>query len=372
MNRDRLAVAYGKDPEQLAVQLLHSLDIASELPGTPRVMLKPNLVMAREASTGITTHPELAEGVIRYLLEAGVQSITIAESSWTGGDTRRAFRLCGYEALEEKYGRFGVRVLDLKGDRVLPVNVHGQCYKVFRSVTMCDYLINLPVLKGHGATKLTCALKNMKGCIPDSEKRRYHAEGLHRPIAILNTIIRQDLVIVDGQCGDPISETGGKPLTMDRVIVGKDPVLVDSYVAELMGYRPAMIKHIELAARMGVGVMDTASARIQEFGEPRFHKIPQQDRSRLRKLQAHIAELQACSACYGSTLYALQRLQEKGRLNDLQEKICVGQGYRGRRMDGLGIGACTKGLSNSLGGCPPTAREILEFVESSLRDRSRA
>ena len=42
-----------------------------------------------------------------------------------------------------------------------------------------DFLINVPVLKGHCQTKITCALKNMKGLIPNTEKRHFHAMGLH-------------------------------------------------------------------------------------------------------------------------------------------------------------------------------------------------
>jgi len=372
MKSEELYVAYGTDARQLATDLLQAANVASELTSQMHVLLKPNLVMARKASSGITTHPELAEGVIRFLLDTGVQKITIAESSWTGGDTRRAFQICGYARLEQQYGRFGLQLLDLKKDSVQVVEVNGDRFKVFRSILEADYLVNLPVLKGHGATKLTCALKNLKGCIPDSEKRRYHAEGLHRPIALLNTLVRQDLVVVDGLCGDPTSETGGNPLEMDRVILGRDPVLVDSYVAELMGYRPEMIEHIDLAAQFGVGDMDTASARIRTFGKPRFQKIPHQDNSRLKRLKACISEHQACSACYGSTLYALQRLEESKELGDLEGRICLGQGYRGKRVNGLGIGSCTRGFSKFLDGCPPTARRIYEFLRTSVEDRSGA
>jgi len=372
MKGEQLYVAYGTDARQLTMNLLRAADVLSELDTRMHVVLKPNLVMAREASSGITTHPQLAEGVIRYLVDAGVRKITIAESSWTGGDTGQAFQVCGYTRLQQKYDKFGLRLLDLKTDAVQDVTVQGERFKVFRSVLEADYLVNLPVLKGHGATKLTCALKNLKGCIPDSEKRRYHAEGLHRPIAALNTIIRQDLVVVDGLCGDPTSETGGNPLRMDRVILGRDPVLVDSYVAELMGYSPEMIKHIELAAGHGVGTKDTSAARIREFGKPRFQQIPRRDDSRLQRLKAYIAENQACSACYGSTLYALQRLEESGSLGDLEHRICLGQGYRGRGGDGLGIGSCTRGFSRFLDGCPPTAREIYEFLASAMKDRCGA
>jgi uncharacterized protein (DUF362 family) len=372
MKAHELYVGYGTDACQLAEKLLRAGDVVSELNPTMHVVLKPNLVMARPAATGITTHPELAEGIVRFLLDAGVRKITIAESSWTGGDTRRAFEVCGYTRLADRYGKFGLRLLDLKADAVQVVTVRGERFKVFRSILEADYLVNLPVLKGHGATKLTCALKNLKGCIPDSEKRRYHAEGLHRPIAALNTIIRQDLVVVDGLCGDPTSETGGNPLQMDRVILGKDPVLVDSYVARLMGYHPQAIKHVDMAARYGVGRLETTAVRIRQFGKPRFEKIPDRDNRRLRRLQARISERQACSACYGSTIYALQRLDETTGLRDLKDKICLGQGYRGTRANGLGIGACTRGFSKYLDGCPPTAREIYEFLSSTMEDRSGA
>jgi uncharacterized protein (DUF362 family) len=366
VNPRQLAVAYGKKPYDLVLTLLQEMDIAAELNPGDHVLLKPNLVMAREASSGITTHPQLVDGVIRYLLEAGVKRITLAESSWTGGDTRRAFRVCGYEALEKKFAGNGVRLLDLKSDPMRTFEVRGGRFKVCRSALEADYLVNLPVLKGHGATRMTCALKNMKGCIPDSEKRRYHAEGLHEPIALLNTLIRQNLVIVDGICGDPTSETGGNPLAMDRVILGKDPVLVDSYVAELMGYRPEMIRHIALAAEYGVGVMDTLSAQIREIGQPDFVKIPPQGRGELDRLKAYILDRQACSACYGSTLYALQRLRETNQLSRLRDKVCVGQGYRNLRMRGLGIGVCTRGFQRFVTGCPPKARDIFDFLESSL------
>jgi hypothetical protein len=149
---------------------------------------------------------------------------------------------------------------------------------------------------------------------------------------------------------------------MDRVILGKDPVLVDGYVARLMGYHPEMIQHIDLAARYGAGIGDTTSARIREFGKPRANKIARQEDARLKRLKAYISDLQACSACFGSTLYALQRLEESKQLGMLKQKICLGQGYRNRRADGLGIGACTRGFSRYLDGCPPTARGIYEFL----------
>ena len=123
---------------------------------------------------------------------------------------------------------------------------------------------------------------------------------------------------------------------------------------------------IALAAQYGVGVMDTLSAQIREIGQPDFVKIPPQGRSELDRLKEYILDRQACSACYGSTLYALQRLSETNQLSRLRKKICVGQGYRGLRMSDLGIGVCTRGFQSFVNGCPPKARDIFEFLQSSL------
>jgi hypothetical protein len=48
------------------------------------------------------------------------------------------------------------------------------------------------------------------------------------------------------------------------------------------------------------------------------------------------------------------------------KKLYIGQGYKGREGDGIGIGSCTRGFSTSLPGCPPKARDIVEFLEKLL------
>ena len=87
-----------------------------------------------------------------------------------------------------------------------------------------NFLIDLPVLKGHCQTRMTCALKNLKGCLPDAEKRKFHAEGLMKPIAALAAALRPKLVIVDSICGDLDFEEGGNPIRTNRMYLGADLV----------------------------------------------------------------------------------------------------------------------------------------------------
>jgi len=361
---DKVYVIYGQDPEEMAISLLSSLNIAADITllskKRPLIAIKPNLVVAQISEWGATTSPKLVRGVIRYLLQNGFDNIAIMESSWLGDCTKKAFKECGYENISSE---FNVPLIDLKDDESVSVRIDDLDIRVCKSVLDADYLINMPVLKAHCQTKMTCALKNLKGCIPDSEKRRFHRLGLHKPIAALNKALPVNLVIVDGLNGDLCHEEGGNPVRMDRVMAGKDPVLIDSYAAELLGYNTDEIPYIGIAAQLKVGNKDilpdtvvelnknTAPAKISPSGET-------------DSLMRYIAQKEACSACFGSLVHALKRQKEKraGRL----PQVSVGQGFRG--LGGkIGVGDCTSGFDSYVPGCPPTSKDIVQMLEAKYR-----
>ncbi|MCC8167461.1 MAG: DUF362 domain-containing protein, partial [Planctomycetes bacterium] len=170
---DKVFFIHGTDPMAMAKRLMAEADIAGLIPPGADIILKPNLVVAKPAAGGATTHTEVVAGVIEFLLDAGISAtnITVAEGSWVGDDTGRAFAVTGMDAFP---GRYGVALFDLKKDKSVPVDTPVGMIKVCRKVAEAGYIINLPVMKGHCQTRMTCAIKNMKGCIPDAEKRRFH------------------------------------------------------------------------------------------------------------------------------------------------------------------------------------------------------
>ena len=84
------------------------------------------------------------------------------------------------------------------------------------------------------------------------------------------------------------------------------------------------------------------------------------------KLAEKAEEVDSCSACYGYLLPALEMLEREGLLDSLTEKICIGQGYRGKEGK-LGVGNCTRKFQHSLGGCPPTENQMYEFLKEYIR-----
>jgi len=360
MDKQDLFVIYGRDARRMTLDLLEQIRPEVGLAKTARIGIKPNLVVAKPAETGATTHPELVAGILAYFQGKGFDNLVILEGSWVGDQTSRAFRTCGYEDLAR---RFRVPLIDLQRDTDRMCSGGGMQIAVCEQVLQLDYLVNVPVLKGHCQTGMTCALKNLKGCIPNREKRRFHSLGLHRPIAALNAIVRQDLILVDGLCGDLNFEEGGHPVAMNRIIAARDPVLADSFVASLMGFSNDEIEYIGFAEAMGVGSADLSRARITALNDDLgTSKLPM-IRS-LGTLTRLIADLDACSACYGSLVHALERLREHGTLGTIRQPLRIGQRYKGQSCDGIGIGSCTAGCARHLPGCPPDARSIVRFLEN--------
>ncbi len=365
MDTNEILVVYGNDISAMAIALAREAKLA-ELIGDrkKRIGIKPNLVTPRPASGGATTHPEIAAALISYLKENGFNNLAILESAWAGASTAEAFRVCKYSELARTTG---VELIDTKTDKDRACDCKGMEIKICESALAIDFMINLPVMKGHCQTLVTCALKNNKGIIPDSEKRRFHALGLHKPIAHLNTVARNDFIIVDGICGDLDFEEGGNPLYAGRMFAARDPVLCDAWASAQMGYIVQDIPYIGMAEKLGIGSADISKAKVRELNSARQAAAPRPS-GKVSRLAEYIAEDNACSACYASLVFALSRIGPNAArewTSWLKEKFCVGQGYKGKQGT-LGIGQCTSSFKLYCPGCPPSGADVLGFLYAAF------
>ena len=363
MKKNEIYIKSGTEYKDVTKELLEQCGLAEQIPAKDlQIGIKPNLVSPTEASWGATTHPEIVAGIIEYLQEKGFAKIAILEGSWVGDRTTEAYEICGYRELSEKYQ---VPFWDMQKDTGVDRDCGGMALKICSSVEKIDFLINVPVLKGHCQTKITCALKNMKGLIPNTEKRRFHALGLHKPIAHLNMGIRQDFIVVDNICGDLDFEDGGNPVVMNRIWAGMDPVLIDAYVCQVMHYQTSDVPYVKLAEELGAGSADLSQAEIIFCEETAKKTLPKS--RKVVELQDAVEEVESCSACYGYLIPALEMLKNDGLFEKLDTKICIGQGYRGKTGK-LGVGACTCRFEHNLNGCPPTENQIYEFLKKYIEN----
>jgi len=366
-----ITVIYGSDPVTMTELILSAVQLGNSIPKGSSIGLKPNLVVPRPATEGGTTTPEIIEGIIRHLHSHGHHDIRIMESSWTASPTKKAFKVCGYQRISETYD---VPLINLEDDEEVIYEHDGESYSVCASAIYTDILINVPVLKGHCQTHMTGALKNLKGCIPDSEKRRYHRAGLHKPIADLQKIIRPDWIVMDALRGDLGFENGGNPSTMHRMMVCRDPVLLDSYCCTLLDIPVSDVPYITRSAEAGVGELfdeKTADTVLLELNSPEdTYRVP----SGTRPIPSMTDQRDACSSCYGALVKTLLDLDDRtfGRLLEQFEKnrsplFAVGQAFsRNQHPEAdqvLGIGSCTSSFPCHARGCPPTPEQVKNALE---------
>lgn len=346
----KLYVAKGKDVRKMTRQLLERIRLEQYIGKDHSIGLKPNLVISKTYKSGATTNPVICEEVIEYLLSHGRRNVFVLESSWIGDSTKRAFKVCGYEALAKKYG---IELVDVKKDDMVVKEYGGLKVEVSKRALETDYIINLPLIKGHCQTKMTCALKNLKGLISDKEKRRFHTLGLDKPIAYLNKMIRADFIIADGTWIDPTFEEGGNPTALDVMIAGSDPMLLDTYAAELLGFRMRDIGYLKIADSLGIGSSDLGSADIVYVGEEKETKTVKRD-AELDRVDKLINQKEACSACYANLVSAMIKTSSK-------QEVCVGQGFIGK-PGVFGSGDCTSCFDEYIQGCPPSVEDIAQVL----------
>ena len=355
-----ILIAYSGDAAEATRTLIDSYGLSGRIGDKDTaIVLKPNFVTPSDAESGATTHIGIIETLVQYLQGNGFTDITVAEGSWVGALTAEAFSSLGLDRLARNYG---IRLIDLKRDRFRRVSYGGFDMEVSETILSAGYLINLPVLKGHCQTRMTCCMKNLKGCLSDRSKREFHNRGLSKPIAALNAIVKPDLNIVDSICGDLDFEEGGNPVRTDRMFLGEDAVLMDAFSAGLMGFAPEEIGYLAAAAAYGIGSLDLSQVHLKELSKPCASSA--RPTGMAARLARYTAPDMACSACYASLIHALKRMEDNGTIGRLGgRKVACGQGYRGKSPE-IGCGACCRGAGISVKGCPPTASDILAMLES--------
>lgn len=369
-----VAIVYGDRAERMVRQLMEETGAVDHLGPTHTVMIKPNLVVSRQNWIGANTDPRVIEALVKCLKNRGVHRITVGDGSGMGYSATKAFDYCGYRDLASHYG---FRLVDLEKDEFIkkPVRIEGPFnnLEIARTVLESDFLINVPVMKAHHETLITCSLKNLKGTMPRSMKTAFHGVNLHKAIAQLNSILVPHFIMVDGLQGNLYSESGHDPIVMDRIIMGTNPVEVDSVVADTLGYTPRTIRHIRYSADAGLGTCDLKEVRIRSLNRPSGKKRFNPPIHYSKRFPCQISAEGVCCTCMGNLIFALERLKEKGLLSE-RLTFLIGQNSKiplGKKTFTIAVGQCASkqdGADLHIDECPPTAGSIYQRVASLTVD----
>ncbi len=172
-----------------------------------KVLIKPNLLSARNPEEAVTTHPEVIRAVIKQVKKL-TDDITIADSPGFVGDIRgwdRVIEKTGVRLLAEEES---VKIESLKTPKEVEIKewIVARKFIVSEEIFRYDKVINIAKLKTHSLTVYTGAVKNMFGIIPGKIKSGMHTK-FQDPITFskmlldLYTLKKAELNIIDGIYG---------------------------------------------------------------------------------------------------------------------------------------------------------------------------
>jgi uncharacterized protein (DUF362 family)/Pyruvate/2-oxoacid:ferredoxin oxidoreductase delta subunit len=252
-----------------------------------RVLLKPNLLSAKDPKRAITTHPNLVEAVADEVRRCGATPV-VGDSP--GGAIRGIKREWANTGMEEMARRAGVELVNFEASGARAVKFGSYTFYVAKPVLEADVIINLPKLKTHSLTLLTCAVKNMFGVMPGFRKGEQHKlypkpEEFARMLVHLYKLVTPSLSIVDAALAmEGNGPSSGTPKWLGLLMAGEDAIAVDAAAARLIGFPEGFVDTTRIAAEMGLGegrveelhlAGDAADARAEGFLLPsnRVHKL---------------------------------------------------------------------------------------------------
>lgn len=353
--------------------------LGTDLSGVRTAFLKPNLVIAAVPASGVVTHPTVVEAVVNVLRERGVRDISLGDGPGIGLDVERVFCRTGYTDL---CSRLGVTLVNLNDtERRKHAWKYGEL-GIPIVVEETDLYVNLPKMKTHGYTTVTLSMKNHKGLLSEADKKRDHQLGLHDPLAQHAGIRPPDLIILDGIVGlEGEGPLNGKRVRAGVLAAGTNMLEVDCAAARLMGFDPADIRHLSIAAERGLGSTDPA---IIGSAPGRKFRPANEEFGRVVNIYSW-RDPTACSMCIDSFSGAvriavknprywftlLPKLAFWGVLGGLH--VVQGREARIPLKSGrvLCLGQCTKELAEREGlvhlkGCPPSPEDVAETLRREL------
>jgi uncharacterized protein (DUF362 family)/Pyruvate/2-oxoacid:ferredoxin oxidoreductase delta subunit len=231
-----------------------------------RVLLKPNLLSAREPVKRITTDPAVVSAIARLVLDAGGRPF-IGDSPGIDSFGRVAVKT----GMGKVASELGIELLELTDSTRAPEVENGRFKRVeiARQALEADVVINLPKLKTHSQMLLTLGVKNLFGTVVAQRKAEWHHmtgidrqnfASLHLDIYL---ILKPVITILDGVWGmDGCGPANGNPNPVGVIAAARDAVALDVSVCHFLGAPLGAFPLYREARARGIGETDLAKIRI--------------------------------------------------------------------------------------------------------------
>jgi uncharacterized protein (DUF362 family) len=233
-----------------------------------KVLVKPNIGWDRIPEYAANTNPLLVKRIIEHCFKAGAKEVYVFDH--TCDNWVNCYKNSGIEKAAKDAG---AKVVPGNSESYYqPITIEGAKIlnqaKVHQIILETDVFINVPVLKDHDSTRMTCCLKNMMGNVWD--RGYWHKNDLNQCIADYALYSKKPaLNVID--CYNVMTKNGPQGVSkadivfMQSQIITTDCVAGDAAAAKMLGINPSDINHIAIAYKMGVGNMNLESLNIKKI-----------------------------------------------------------------------------------------------------------
>ena len=207
-----------------------------------KVLVKTNLLKLNKPEEGVTTHPFVVEGVVRYLQGLG-HDVLIGDSPGGPFNTiilKAIYDASGIAAVADRTGcklNFNTEAIDVKP--LASKLVHS--LKLVKAFTEVDYVVSCAKLKTHTMMTYTGAVKNLFGMIPGVTKADYHLklnDKSHFADMLLDVCdyVKPTFSIIDGiQAMEGDGPSSGDIRELGLILAGENPYELDHAAAKIAG-----------------------------------------------------------------------------------------------------------------------------------------
>ncbi len=238
-----------------------------------RVFIKPNIVFWNKNCSfpkwGVITTSRVIEDTVILLKEYGIEDITIGEGIVTSPDDTEtpdhAFKSLGYQVLKERYGVKYINIMKRPFRRIDLGD--GISLNYNEDILESDFLVDIPAMKSHNQTVVSLGIKNLKGTIDISSRKKCHSadpnKDLHYHIARLPDPMPPILTIIDGIYS---LERGpgfdGRMRRTNLLLASGDVLSADMVGAKILGHDPAEVNYLVQAAKRSGRPLDLSDIEI--------------------------------------------------------------------------------------------------------------
>ncbi len=266
-SRPPVVAAHGADPAAMVKAALAELGgIGRFVRRGETVLVKPNMSWDRTPEQGANTHPEVVAELVWQCRAAGAAKVIVTDNA-----VHDAGRVQARSGIAAAVSAAGAELLSPAAAAIVPAAIGGvvlSSWDVLAVFLQADRLINLPVVKHHSLSRLTCGLKNHMGLLGGS-RGRLHQE-IHACVVDLAAAFRPTLTVVDAtRVMVRNGPTGGRlddVKTVNALAAGTDVTACEAWAARQLGLDPYDVPSIVQAEGRGLGRVAAGVGPIPEVG----------------------------------------------------------------------------------------------------------